>query len=146
MYSIIRLNLIQKKKTNHVNEVRGLFLFTVWRMKRRGGGLPMVHVWCSERKIMKCDPVGINVTEKKKTETQRKEENTEEGERSQSGGVKLPTSTSQVNPAGTSQGHNLTSLTCIVFFPPLISEEKSKLYLFLWFWSVCSIKKKWINV
>lgn len=26
----------------------------------------MVHVWCSERKIMKCDPVGINVTEKKK--------------------------------------------------------------------------------
>lgn len=62
-------------------------------MKRRGGGLPMVHVWCSERKIMKCDPVGINVTEKKK-ETQRKEETTEGGER----GVKVEESNYQPPP------------------------------------------------
>lgn len=96
-------------------------------MKRRGGGLPMVHVWCSERKIMNCDPVGINVTEKKK-ETRRKEETTEGGER----GVKVEESNYQPPP----------HTGCFGFFPPLISEEKSKLYLFLWFWSVCSIKKK----
>lgn len=93
MYNTCESNTIQHSiswfKHHAVNEVRGLFLFRVCRVR---GTVPVVHVWgCSEVKVMRHDPVDImyRFTEAEATweSERRRQRKTEKYERETQWGV-----------------------------------------------------------